>query len=152
WIADRTSDKIYALSATGTMLLVAGTEANGDGGPARGAYFRGIAGVAINSDGDVYIADDDRIRRVAAVTGTISTFAGGGQESGNDLAPAANASLRPSRLAFDPAGNLVFLEQNRIRRIRAGRLETIISSLNLITSFAFDRDGNIFFSESYGQI
>ena len=52
----------------------------GDGGPAADAHLSNPVGVALAPNGDVYIADTghNRIRRVTAATGVISTVAGDG--------------------------------------------------------------------------
>jgi uncharacterized protein (TIGR03437 family) len=154
WIADGATKKIYALSTAGAIRIVAGTEANGDGGPAVGAIFDQITGLAVDPGGDIYVSDFSRIRRIDAITGMISTIAGGGLQPGIDQTPAVNARIFPGRLGLDPVGNVVFLEQGRIRRIRAGLLETIFPSGGLASAaaFAIDRNGNVFISDSAGYI
>ena len=89
--------------ATGQLEVVAGTGAfgySGDGGPGPQARLSGPAGLAVAPDGDVYFEDGNRIRRVSATTGIISTVAGNGRTgflasespSGNG-GPAVRASL-----------------------------------------------------------
>jgi sugar lactone lactonase YvrE len=89
--------------ATGQLEVVAGTGAfgfSGDGGPGPQARLSGPAGVAVAPDGDVYFEDGNRIRKVSATTGIISTVAGNGRTgflasespSGNG-GPAVRASL-----------------------------------------------------------
>ena len=52
----------------------------GDGGPATGASLSSVGGIAVDGAGNVYIADfgTDRIRKVTAATGVITTIAGTG--------------------------------------------------------------------------
>ncbi|HEU4400467.1 MAG TPA: IPT/TIG domain-containing protein, partial [Candidatus Polarisedimenticolia bacterium] len=82
-------------------------------------------GVALHpTTGDLFIADygNDRVRRVDAATGVISTFAGTTRGFGGDGGPATGAQLgRPAALAFDSAGDLFIAdgENNRIRRVDA---------------------------------
>lgn len=69
--------------ATGRITTVAGSGASGfsgDGGVATGASLKQPRGVALDDAGNVYIADhdNDRVRRVDAASGVITTFAGGG--------------------------------------------------------------------------
>lgn len=104
----------------------------GDGGPATEATFNGITDVGVAPDGSVYIADawDHRIRRVDA-NGIITTVAGvGSHGTGTDAdgIPATQASLRsPYGLAFDSAGDLVFGDGCRLRRVDAQGLITTIA-------------------------
>ena len=70
-------------AATGIVTTVAGNGAagfTGDGGLAINAALRQPQNIALDSDGNVYIADteNDRVRRVDAKTRRITTFAGGG--------------------------------------------------------------------------
>ncbi len=112
--------------ATGIITRVAGNPGpqgfGGDGGPARDAGFAGPAwGLAIDHLGNVLIADtfSRRVRRVDAITGIITTIAGGGGDAG-DGGPATAASLlQPRGLAVDGANNIYIAEGNRIRRVDA---------------------------------
>lgn len=80
---------------------------SGDGGPAGEAVINGPANLAVDRAGNLFIADEfnGRIRRVDAVTGTITTVAGGG--SGWDGVPATSARLIfPHGVEVDRQGNL----------------------------------------------
>jgi sugar lactone lactonase YvrE len=103
--------------AVGTILTVAGdgvacsSSPNcGDGGPATLANLSSPIGVAVDSAGDLFIADegDNLIRRVDALTQIITTVAFNGQFSfGGDGGPALDASMEsPGEVAVDPNGNL----------------------------------------------
>ena len=97
---------------------------SGDGGPALNAEFDLVAGVALDSAGNLYIADmaNARIRKVAA-TGIITTVAGNGVVGyGGDGGPATAASLnQPDAIAVDSAGNLFIADSNNqmIRKVDA---------------------------------
>jgi sugar lactone lactonase YvrE len=82
----------------------------GDYGPATSAYVYGPQGLAVDSAGNLYIADsgDDAIRMVAASTGIITTVArtGGTASSGNGGPATSPALFQPSALALDNTGNL----------------------------------------------
>ncbi len=85
---------------------------SGDGGPAVGAELNGPEGVCVDRFGHIYIADsgNQRIRKVDAATGTITTLAGTG-EAGRNVAqgPARTAKLNhPSGVAVDSQGNVYF--------------------------------------------
>ncbi len=86
----------------------------GDGGPAPSAGLypppSTFAGVAVDTQGNLYIADggNNRVRKVSG--GIITTFAGGG--SGGDGGQANQAGLRlPSGVAVDRAGNVYIADQ-----------------------------------------
>ena len=69
--------------ATGIITTVAGNGApsySGDGGPATGAEINYPNGIAVDSSGNLYIADsfNNLIRKVTVATGIISTVAGDG--------------------------------------------------------------------------
>jgi len=101
---------------------------SGDGGPAIDALLNDPNFVAVDGDGNIYIADtlNYRIRRVDAETGIIETIAGTGVDgfSGDD-GPALDAKMgTPAGLAVDPAGRIYFddEENNRIRVLIPARL------------------------------
>ena len=70
---------------TGVIVTIAGKPQkngfSGDGGPADKAQFNQPHGIAIHPDGGIYVCDvlNNRVRRVDAKTGTITTFAGNGE-------------------------------------------------------------------------
>ena len=83
--------------SNGTITTVAGNGEygySGDGGPATSASLYGPSGVAVDSAGNLYIADQGNnvIRKVSG--GTITTVAGNGIEGfSGDGGPATSASL-----------------------------------------------------------
>ena len=86
---------VVLLAQTGYRVeVIAGSDWNGDGGPATRSLVAHIEGVAIDFDGNLFIADADshRIRKVSP-NGTISTFAGTGVRGfGGDGGPATEAA------------------------------------------------------------
>jgi hypothetical protein len=103
----------------------------GDGGAAVGAFLNSPMGVAVDSAGNIYIADTEnhRIRKVTAA-GAISTVAGNGiADYSGDTGPATSASLNyPWDVAVDAFGNLYIADMgNRmIRKVTpAGIISTI---------------------------
>src|SRR5439155_453349 len=81
----------------------------GDGGAATSASLNGPNGVALDAGGNLYIADygNNRIRKVTAATGIITTVAGNGVFGfGGDGGAAISASLSgPASVALDASGN-----------------------------------------------
>ena len=105
------------LAATGVITTVAGTGAigyNGDGIPATTANVSYPWGIAVNAAGDLFIAEHvhNRIRKVAASTGLISTYAGtGASGSTGDGGPATQGTISSVLgMTIDPAGNIYFVQ------------------------------------------
>ena len=127
YIADNANKRIRKVdAATAVINTVAGNGTygySGDGGPATLAQLNFPYGIAVNAAGDLYIADrqNNRIRKVDAATGTITTIAGnnfGGYWG--DVGAATSISLNyPSSVALDAAGNLFIADEgnNRIRKV-----------------------------------
>jgi uncharacterized protein (TIGR03437 family) len=121
YIADRLENRVRKVTPSGTISTVAGTGQtgySGDNGPGASAALSTPNGVALDSAGNVYIADasNNRIRRVDASTGKITTFAGtggccyAGTGTGGDGGPASAATLYyPTSVAVDGAGNVYFV-------------------------------------------
>jgi sugar lactone lactonase YvrE len=116
-------------AATGIITTVAGTGSsgyNGDGIAATSAELCAPIGLAVDAAGNLYIADvfNDRVRKVAAGTGIITTVAGNGTQGySGDGAVATSAELdAPSGVVLDSAGNLYIADEgnSRIREVSAG--------------------------------
>ena len=114
------------VKATGDIITVAGNGTagySGDGGPATAAELDSPHGVAIDSAGDLFIADalNNVVREVVKATGDIITVAGDGTAGySGDGGPATAAELNsPSGLAIDSAGDLFIADtdNNAIREV-----------------------------------
>ena len=110
---------------TFTISTIAGngvTGYSGDGGSAIDAELNDPNGVALDSAGNLYIAEflNERVRKVGT-NGTITTVAGTGVAGfSGDGGPATMASLNgPSRVALDQAGNLYIADSDnhRVRKV-----------------------------------
>jgi uncharacterized protein (TIGR03437 family) len=130
YIADRNNHAIRKVTVgTGIITTVAGTGTQlgfaGDDGPATQALLFAPSGVAVDTGGNIYITDElnQRIRRVNASDGKISTIAGNGTVGYNgDGIQARNALINlsfPSFISVDPMGDVIFADRSnhRIRKI-----------------------------------
>jgi uncharacterized protein (TIGR03437 family) len=102
---------VYSMNAAGTVKTIAGGGTGGDGGPAATASLFSAAGIALDSAGNLFIAEPFAydVRRVDAKTGIITTVAGIPNNYGfaGDGGPATKALLsEPLGVAVDSAGNL----------------------------------------------
>jgi len=141
----RTTLPPVAVYPTGVITTLAGlavgcpqqTDAVGDGCPALLAGVDGPGGVVSDAAGNLYLADsnDERIRKIDARTGLISTVAGNGTQGyGGDGGPAAQAVLNISNnegaLALDGVGNLYLADTQN------GRIREVIAATGIITTVA----------------
>ena len=134
YIADTRNDKIRRVDTMGIITTVAGTGAGGyfgDGGLATNAWVYRPRGVAVDSSGNIYIADtlNDRVRQVDTM-GIITTVAGTGESGyGGDGGLATAAVLYfPTRVVVDSSGKLYIADTNnsRIRRVdTSGNITTV---------------------------
>jgi sugar lactone lactonase YvrE len=172
FIADIFNFRIRKVDTSGLITTVAGSTRgfSGDGGPAVQAQFSFLAGLAVDSKGNIFIADagNDRVRQVDA-KGIIKTIAGTGLASfGGDGGPAINAFLNgPVGLALDAAGNLFIVDESngRIREVNTlGIINTVAgngneafsgdggaatsASLNRPEDVAVDSQGNLYIADS----
>ena len=157
FIADSGNNSIRKVSTDGTLSTVAGTSQPcpqakcGDGGPAIGARLNGPEGVALDVQGNVYVADtgDNRVRCVVMVAGgcggsvkpvgTIIGFAGSLTScplptstcGDGGLATLANLS-GPSGIFVDGSGNVYISDtgDNRIRQVTKHKINTIAGTGN----------------------
>ena len=179
FIADLYNNRIRKVSAGGIITTVAGNGVtnpqsgmgsfSGDGGPATSAGLNAPRGVAVDTSGNLFIADiyNNRIRKVSA-SGIITTVAGNGTTGfSGDGGPAISAALDfPYGIAVDTAGNLFFTDygNNRVRKVSAsGTITTVAGNgtqgftgdggpatsaeLNYAKGLAVDASGNLFLAD-----
>ena len=156
WVVlTQNSTDVYPYSAAGMLSLVAGQDSvpgyAGDGGAASVAMLNGPVALAVDSLGDLYVADmlNGRVRKVAmnsrvvvlsnttpivyTTTPQISTYAGNGVYGfGGDGGPAASAQFRHVvGLAFDPRTDDLYIADQGNSRIRR-----VTNATGIIDTFA----------------
>src|ERR1700733_6463420 len=126
YAADPSNNLVMRFVPGGQMTVVAGNGTSGysgDGGPATSASLQGPNSVAVDSAGNLYIADsgNDLIRKVS--NGTITTVAGNGSfgfSGDGGAATSASLNLRlGGGVAVDLTGNLYIADtqNSRIRKV-----------------------------------
>jgi sugar lactone lactonase YvrE len=178
YFAETANHVIRRVSSTGVLSTVAGNTVQGffgDGGPATSAELDSPSSVALDSAGDLFIADahNHRIRRVDAATGVITTFAGTGVSglSPNGTAAAKTQLDLPQALAFDAQQNLYFADARThvVRRIdhATGVVTTVAGNgtqgfsgdggaaiqaeIDSPSGIAIDSAGNLFLADTHNQ-
>ena len=148
YIADHHNSRIRKVdAATGIITTVAGTGEqgfSGDGGPANQAAISLPRDIALDSNGNLYIADgaNNRIRKVDP-NDTITTVAGTGRaEFSGDGGPAHKASLSmPYSIALDRDGNLYIVDTGNYRVRKIDKTTGIITTIAGNGSYGFSGDG-----------
>jgi RHS repeat-associated protein len=149
YIADTGDNQVREISAaTGQITTIAGTGGpgySGDGGPATSAQLDGPRSVAVDSQGDVYIADtiNGAVREVTP-NGIISTLAGGPTN-------ALGVTLQdPYSVAVDGGGNVYIADPgtDKVVEVSSGQSLTLMADqsavgLRSVGAVAVDQHGNI---------
>jgi sugar lactone lactonase YvrE len=174
FIGDQINHCVRRVDAqSGIITTVAGNGrlgSRGDGGPATMAELCSPISMAVDSKGNLLIADIEFgvVRRVDAQSGIISLYAGNSMPFYNgDHIPAKEASIQPFDIILDDSDNLFVCDvgSNRVRRIdgQTGIITTVagngsfgfsgdggpaIEASLLPASIAFDNKGNLLVSDT----
>ncbi len=126
------------ITANGTIARVAGNGKggySGDGGPAVNAQFNYAQGLAVDTAGNLYVADvnNSRVRKISA-DGIITTVAGNGNPGySGDGGPAISAQMNePFSVTVDRGGNVYIadLGNSRIRMVSPAGIMTTVAGNN----------------------
>lgn len=155
YFADSRNHRVRKIATDGTITTVAGNALpgfSGDGGPANQAQLHTPTGLALDSAGNLYIADtgNNRIREVLA-NGTIGTLAGNGNaayfgDGGSSVLAALHA---PMGVAVDANGTVYIADTgtHRIRRVVSGVIDTVVSGLDAPLDVKTDNTGRLYIAD-----
>ncbi len=154
YIADTSNSRVRKIDSKGVITTFAGDGTpgfSGDGAAASKAKVWFPAGLALDSAGNLYVADygNSTVRKIAASGGTISTIAGTGSWGFSGDGGAANKATlgAPGSVAVDAAGNVYIGDSanNNIRKVSTdGNIRTILSGYS-VQSLSVDAAGNLYF-------
>lgn len=133
YITDFENHRVRKVNTAGIITTIAGTGISGydgDNGPATSAKINGPYGIALDTEGNIYFADDwENVVRKINGSGIITTFAGSETATTlGDGGPATAASLNhPVGIAIDGLNNVfvTVASQERKRKVNGSIITTI---------------------------
>jgi len=165
YVADNGNNKIRLITAAGVVTTFAG---NGTSygpvidGPALSANFKYPTGVAVDANGNVYVADGNMIRKITG--GNVSTLAGSLQSGHADGVGAAALFYGIMGIVADAADNLYVTDSHAIRKIlpdgttttvagnwlQSGEIDGPVASATFHspTGIAIDAAGNLYIADA----
>jgi hypothetical protein len=172
YIADSVNSTIREISSAGVVATIAGSAgvlgvANGAG---TNALFSNPLGVAVDGNGNIYVADTGNSMVRQITSGAVTTVAGIADTPGNLDGPGATAQFnQPGGIAVDQSGNVYVADtgNNTIREIKSGVVSTLAGSIwnfggadgvgtNALfhqpTGIAVDGSGNIYVADTLNRV
>ncbi len=171
YVADAANRLIRKITHEGVVTTLAGSGSQGSSnGQGTSALFNQIWGIAVDSPGNVYVADTfNHLIRKITPAGLVSTLAGSGaQGSANGTGPAAAFSY-PAGVAVDASGIVYIADYHDflIRKITAGGVVTTLAgtgspgavngigtdaSFNKPTGIAADSSGTVYIADTFNNL
>jgi len=155
-VADQSNNRIRMITPVGVVTTLAGSgQASFADGTGTGASFKHPSGVAVDTGGNVIVADqyNNRIRKITP-EGNVTTLAGSGAEEMIDGAGTSASFNLPEVVAVDTNNNVIVTGVSGIRKITPGGIVTTItangSSAYGSHSIAVDANNNIYLVNEEG--
>ena len=170
YVTEFFGNKIRKITPAGVVTTFAGSGASGsDDGIGTSATFSGLRGLTIDSSGNLFVCDSNKIRKITPA-GVVTTFAGGA--SSYTDATGTNAGFSgPFDITIDNANNLYVADYynggNTIRKITPSAVVTTfagnrtngsVDGISTVASFSgplaitIDTFGNLYVAESSNRI
>jgi sugar lactone lactonase YvrE len=172
YVADDSNHRIRKITPVGVVSTLAGSAPPGSvDGPGSAARFNQPLGVAVDSQGNIYVADANNaaIRKIAP-DGMVSTLAGLAGNAGATDGTASQARFyNPVGVAVDRSGNVYVADggNNTIRKITPGGMVSTLAGLarstgstdgigsvarfNYPYGVAVDSAGNVYVADAYNN-
>lgn len=172
YFVDRGNNRVRKITTDGKIATVAGLNSAGfagDGGKIEEAKFDFLSGIAVDSQGNIFLSDsgNNRIRKITSGN-AVSTVVGDGTEAykGDGGSATAAQLAQPLGIAVDKSGNLYIADRgnNRIRKVTGSNIATVAGNgltnyggdginglgaqLNAPFAVAIDADGNVYTADS----
>ena len=169
YVADTGNKTIRKVTPAGEVTTFAGSGSSGsDDGTGTAASFNNPTGVAVDGDGNLYVADtyNSTIRKITPA-GEVTTLAGSAGSRGSDDGTGTAARFtEPQGVVFGGDGNLYVLDSanHTIRKVTpAGEVTTFVgsagssgsddgtgtaASFNYPRGGTFDGDGNLYVADA----
>jgi len=126
YVSDEYNNAVRKITPAGDVTTLAGTgTAGSQNGIGKIASFNQPAGIAVDAEGDVYVADEGNycIRRITPA-GVVSTYAGTGQQGSTNGYPlTAIKFFDPRDIIIDGSGNFYVADATAIRKINVSGYE-----------------------------
>jgi sugar lactone lactonase YvrE len=153
YVADTDHNEIREISPSGVVSILAGSTTAGNAdGTAGAASFSAPDGIAVDSAGDVFVADTGNSEiRMITPTGVVTTLAGSGTTGNADGTGAAASFYDPEAVAVDSSGNVYVADtfNSEIREVTPGGVvTTLASSFSYPSGVAVDSVGNVYVADS----
>lgn len=166
--ADAVNNSIRKISPSGEVTTIAGNGNKGfNNGNGTAAQFNGPTGIAIDGNGNLFVADagNYRIRKITP-DGQVSTFAGSGVQGDADGDAGAAQLDVPLDMVIDAKGNLYITDIHRIRKISPqGVVSTVAGGVGgfadgdgasarfyLPTGLGIDAQGNLYIADTFNHV
>lgn len=165
FVADKGNHTIRKVTPSGVVTTLAGSAGNSGSvnGTGAGARFNGPTSLALDQNGNIYVADygNHLIRKVTS-SGVVTTFAGSSGQPGEADGIGGNARLNfPNSVAMDGSGNLYVADSGHqaVRKVTpSGMVSTIATEVftsagfNSPSGIAVDSSGNVYMTKASSHV